>query len=177
MNLENLIKIYNKNTSKIAELNFYNESIKEKTLELLKKTDLNPYIPTKKEIWDKLIKYINKELKECEDYESAKAMYNIVLDALKDNISKSIKSIDKVYPEYGNKFSLIAYNICFEVDGKEYRLKFPILNNLKVEDVWNYNGYFTDACAKFSLFEHKTSVLWTEIWRGGNLEAFKTKED
>lgn len=176
MNLENLIKIYNKNASKIEELNFYNESIKEKTLELLKKTELTPYIPTKKEIWDRFIKYVNnKELKECEGYESAKAMYNIVLDALKDNISKSIKSIDKVYPEYGNKLSLISYNICFKIDDIEYKLKFPILNNLRVEDVWN--NYFTDACAKFSLFERKTSVLWTEIWRGANLEAFKTKED
>ena len=173
MNLENLIKIYYKNTSKIEELNFYNESIKEKTLELLKKTILTPYIPTKKELWDRLIKYINN--RECEDYESTKAMYSIILDALKDNISKSIKSIDKVYPEYGNKCSLIAYNICFKANGKEYRLKFPMLDNLTVEDVWN--SYFTDACAKFSLFEHKTSVLWTEIWRGANLEAFKTKED
>lgn len=174
MNLENLIKMYNKNTSKIEELNFYNKSIKEKTLELLKKTDLNPYIPTKKELWDRLIKYINN--REREDYESTKAMYSIILDALKDNISKSIKSIDKVYPEYGNKLSLIAYNICFKVDDKEYRLTFPILSNLTVEDVWS-NGYFTDVCAKFSLFEHTTSVLWTEIWRGANLEAFKTKED
>lgn len=176
MNLENLIKIYNKNTSKIEELNFYNESIKEKTLELLKKTVLTPYIPIKKEIWDKLIKYTNnKELKEYEDYELVKAAYNIILDALKDNISKSIKSIDKVYPEYG-KLSLMAYNICFKIDDKEYRLKFPILSNLTVEDVWR-NGYFTDEYAKFSLFEHTTSVLWTEIWREANLETFKTKED
>lgn len=179
MNLENLIKIYNKNVSEIEQLDFYNDSIKRETVELLKKTDLVPYFPKKQEMWSKLIRYVSKELKDEheEDYD-AKAMYNFILDILKEYISKSIKSIDKVVSQHGYSFSLVSYNVYFKVDGKEYMLKFPILSNLNVEDVWGEGG-FTDADAKFSLFEHANSIMWTEIWRGADLTTFNAilKED
>ena len=175
MNLENLIRIYNKNVSEIEQLNFYNDSIKREVVELLKKTDLVPYFPKKQGLWSKLTRYVSKELKE-EDSD-AKAMYNFILDILKEHVSKSIKSIDRVVSQYGYGFSLTSYNVYFKVDGKEYMLKFPMLDNLNVEDVWGEGG-FTDADAKFSLFEHE-KVVWTEIWRGADLTTFNAilKED
>lgn len=171
--IEQLVKFHTANVSKIAELEFYNESLKAKTTALLKSnTYLKPWIFSKTEMFDNMQGYIDKQIKRGDErYKSAKANYDYILSILTDYISPDIKKINKVVQQYGYNYNLVAICLYFTLNDTEYELELPIIENISIADVWRGN-LFTDYCAKYRILKGDHSC-WSTIWSGTDLTKFK----
>ena len=176
MELNKLIKIYDENTAEIEKLTFCNEYVKEQFLEEVKRTELKPYIPFNDEAWTKLQKYINKGIKRGDKlYNTVKRVYSYILEALKDNISHSINSIDSIIPTYGRNYTVTSYSLYFTIDKEEFYLKVPILQNLTVNDIF-HDGYFSVEDARLALYKKVTAFMWKNVWNGTDLAVLDITE-